>query len=138
MNDQHDPVARLVAAAASDPPGSLRARTLARAAEAWPHPAPPDAWRRVWESRPLRLAWAVATLALAVANLALPTGPSRRHPVAATGVETERTAARELRDEVALPRLKPEYAATDVNPTRLAPRREPRRGPASPAKENPS
>ena len=128
MSQQHDPTELLRAAASSsEPPASLRARTLARAAEAWAPPAVPDFWRQIWESRPLRLAWATATVALVVANLALPSRASLQARFAQPSEAAQAEARRELREIVWLPRLRMEYAVADtaVRP-RLLPESKPR------------
>ncbi len=133
MSRKPDPdTSPLVAAADSEPPALLRARTLARAAEAWAEPARPDPWRRVWESRPLRLAWATAVVALVAANLALPSRPSATGPAVRGDALTQAAADRELREVVALPRLKPEYADAG-SPARPSARSE-----ALPSKSQPS
>lgn len=91
-----------------DPPAELRGRVLALAREALAEPAAPDVWTRIWESRPLRIAWAVAAALLVLANV----GVSVRRPSSAavvsrsaarTGTEAEKQATRELSALVALP-----------------------------------
>ena len=53
------------------PPPELERRVVMRAAAALAEPVETDPWRRVWQSRPLRLAWATAVLALVVGHLAV-------------------------------------------------------------------
>jgi hypothetical protein len=139
MSQSHDPTESLLAAASRiEAPASLRARTLARASEAWAQPAPPDLWRQVWESRPLRLAWATAAAALAVANLVLPPRPSLRAPLLQPSVAAQGRASDELREVVSLPRLKAAYAAIDPGGGQpLRPERQ-HLVPNQPSKENPS
>jgi hypothetical protein len=89
------------------PPPELREKVLAPAREALAKEVVPDVWTRIWESRPLRLAWAVAAVLLVIANFGISV---RRHSggavvsrfAAGTGAESEREAARELAALVAL------------------------------------
>ncbi|HQR66777.1 MAG TPA: hypothetical protein PLB02_05235, partial [Thermoanaerobaculia bacterium] len=46
---------------ASGPPPDLREKVLAVAREALAEEAGRDVWTRIWESRPLRVAWAAAS-----------------------------------------------------------------------------
>ncbi|HNX49973.1 MAG TPA: hypothetical protein PLS53_12725 [Thermoanaerobaculaceae bacterium] len=116
MSEPRDPVTPLLSSLApSEPPASLRARTLSRAARVWEQPAPPDRWRQVRESRPLRLAWAAAVVALIVANLTLPSwsgSPAGR----ALPPEVAASAAqdRELQELVELPRLRETLVAIET------------------------
>lgn len=103
----HDPLPGefpLGGLASPGPPAELRERVLARAREALAQEAVPDVWTRIWESRPLRIAWAAAASLLVVANFAV----SARRPPAGmaasrTGAEAEKAAARELANLLALP-----------------------------------
>jgi hypothetical protein len=62
------------------PPSRLRRRTLAAArAAATGAGRAPDVWNRLWASRPVRLAWAVAVVALAIGHLAV-SGRAPRSP----------------------------------------------------------
>ena len=76
-----DPLAGLA------PPGAppeLRARVLAASRAALlAEPEPRDRWKTLWESRPLRLAWAASFLLL-LAGHAVLVHPSRPRPEAAT------------------------------------------------------
>ncbi len=85
------------------PPEDLRGKALALAREALEQEAVRDVWTRIWESRSLRLAWAVAAALLVLANV----GWSVRRPTALeaasrTGSGAEREAARELVTVVAV------------------------------------
>ena len=61
----------------ANPPPGTRDRALAAARAARVHGAKPDdLWARVWRSRPARLAWAAAVVALIVANLVVSVGRS--------------------------------------------------------------
>jgi hypothetical protein len=91
-----------------DPPAEMREKVLAVARRALAREAVPDVWTRIWESRPLRIAWAVAAVLLVIANVGISMRrPSGRAVVsrteARTGAEAEREAARELAAVVALP-----------------------------------
>ncbi|HQT94129.1 MAG: hypothetical protein B7X11_00200 [Acidobacteria bacterium 37-65-4] len=108
MNVERDPVTRLLAAIEEpEPPRGLRGLTLAGAAAAGAREPAVDAWRRLWESRPLRLAWAVAVLVLVGANLALRAGSRARPPaVPAAAALQERAGLKELQAIVDLPRIR--------------------------------
>src|SRR5664280_1421032 len=68
MNVERDPATRLLAAIEEpEPPRGLRGLALAGAAAAGARKPAVDAWRRLWESRPLRLVWAVAVVLLVAA-----------------------------------------------------------------------
>lgn len=92
------------------PDASLRQRTLARARLAHPAPAPADAWRRAWESRPLRLAWGTAVLLLVAAHVFLV--PKRPAPNAnvVRGTDPPGTPGQDVAALLDLPRLRPGYA----------------------------
>lgn len=83
-------------------PAALRERSLTRAMEVWRSPRTADGWRRLWKSRPIRLAWALCVLLLAAANVAVRVG-LRARPSRVS------VAATELDEIVALPRLRSEY-----------------------------
>jgi len=111
MSRPDDPVARLSRHLDQAPPPELRDLALARAERVLRHPAPRDGWRRLWESRPLRLAWSAAVVALIAANVAIrrPQGrpePLREAPRAGLSPEVE--------EAVGLPRLNPLYATMDA------------------------
>jgi hypothetical protein len=60
------------------PPTALRGRVLANARKALALEGARDAWTRIWESRPLRLAWVAVTLLLVVAHVVLTVRPPER------------------------------------------------------------
>jgi hypothetical protein len=73
MNDRHEPQP-FTGFAPPPPPEGLHAATVASARGAMARAPLRDRWREAWESRPLRLAWGAAAVALIVANLTLPVG----------------------------------------------------------------
>lgn len=100
------------------PPPGLRSRVLARAAAALARGPAPDPWRRIWESRPLRLGWALAVLLLAGANLLLPARPGRPAAVASVAPaagDPDLAAAQRL------PRLRAELASAGAGPAVSSP-----------------
>lgn len=114
-----DPLTGLV------PPGAppeLKARVLAASRAALlARPERPDRWNLLWESRPLRLAWA-ASLLLLLAGHAVLVGPDRPRAEAAA-LPLSRSASG-ADDELAaigrLPRLDPDarpVGAGDVEPS---------------------
>lgn len=123
MNDDRNDIARLLAALDEpEPPGALRERTLARAQSSWNRPPVPDSWNRVWHSRPLRLAWAAAVVALVVANAALRSGSQARpRTAAADAASREAAGLAELQAVVELPRIRPEYAGIGAPQGRAIP-----------------
>lgn len=88
------------------PPAWLRDLAIAGATPALARPVPPDPWRRIWESRPARLAWAATVLALVAGNLLLP-APRPMTSAARAGLmrATDALAIAEVRDVAALPRI---------------------------------
>ncbi len=105
-----DPLGRLLAGARPpEPPASLRGRVLARAAAVLAGEEATDPWRRIWESRPLRLAWAASVLLLAGANLLLP--PRRETAVAVTPPSPSDP---DLASAGHLPRLRAAYASVPI------------------------
>ena len=86
------------------PPPDLRARALARADGAWAATSAPDRWRLLWESRPLRLAWAAAVLLLLAGNLAVPDAGSSRHTPLAAANRSDKDP--EIEEVVTLHRLR--------------------------------
>jgi hypothetical protein len=84
-----------------EPPRDLREKVLRGAREALAREAARDAWTRIWESRPLRVAWGLSVVVLVICNVGI--GELRSPRRAAEG-----PAARSARDgngEVALGRL---------------------------------
>lgn len=57
------------------PPAALRGRVLLKARVALAREGVSDVWTRIWEYRPLRVAWAAATLLLVVAHLVITVRP---------------------------------------------------------------
>ncbi len=113
MNDLDDEISKaLTGLEEPEPPSGLRDLALARARAAWGRPAVIDRWRRAWESRPLRLAWAAAVLLLAAANVAVRASavPGSRSR-GTSAASTVRSPGGGLRAVVALPRLRAEYAS---------------------------
>jgi hypothetical protein len=61
-------------------PEDLRRQVLSRARQTPERAARHDMWSRIWENRPVRLAWGTTVLALAVCHFVVPvgdTGPTR-------------------------------------------------------------
>ncbi len=82
------------------PPEGLRLRVLAEVGPVLAR-EPRGRWTRIWESRPLRIAWAAAVVLLAGGHLALSFKPGRRAaPSASTSAELARATA--------LPRVDPQ------------------------------
>jgi hypothetical protein len=132
MSDDHERIARLLAAIEEvEPPRGLRELALARAAAAGAREPAVDAWRRLWESRPLRLAWAVAVVILVAANLTIRTGSRTRPPaVPAAAAAQERAGLKELQAIVELPRIRLHSAGLDTPEWRAA-------GPRTPVPKTP-
>lgn len=84
--DELDRVLRGLVPAPPPPEVRERVLTAARAART-SGPLGRDLWSRIWESRPLRLAWAATVVVLLVANVVLalhrPGGGAATAPVAA-------------------------------------------------------
>ncbi len=115
-----------------EPTSGLRPRALAAAERAWAEPSARDRWRLLWESRPLRLAWAAAVLLLLAGNLAVPGAGSSGHtPLAAANRSDQ---GPEIEETVTLPRLRLENVVDvagsaqsrpgEVLPLRAAPAKE--------------
>lgn len=107
------------------PPGAppeLKARVLTASRAAFlAGPGRPDRWSLLWESRPLRLAWA-ATLLLLLAGHAVLVGPDR--PRAESAAVPLSLSASGADDELVaigrLPRLDPDaqpLGASDLEPS---------------------
>jgi hypothetical protein len=117
------------------PPPALRERVLLRAHSVLARDAATDVWTRLWESRPLRLAWSAATLLLVAAHVALTVRPPARGgrvtaPVAASADPTAELAAvagLAPLNEALLPRL-------DASPE--TPSARPKASPSAPAVRN--
>jgi hypothetical protein len=59
------------------PPEDLRQQVLSRARQAAESGPRRELWARLWESRPVRLAWGASVLALVVCHVAIPVGDAR-------------------------------------------------------------
>ena len=81
-------------------PHALAESVLAAAREALAEEAASTTWDRLWNSRPLRLAWAGSTFVLLLAHVALSVSPGAG---AAVAVAEEREQAGELREILDLP-----------------------------------
>ena len=110
-------------------PAELERRVLSAAAASDRTDPSPTIWDRLWESRPLRVAWGLATLALLLANagLSLPTNAPRSEGDTRTA---DRRQAREVRELLALPQVEisPRAEARFLQTT---PRPEPTEAPDS-------
>ena len=97
------------------PPSDLRRRVLAAARTAASIAAHgPDVWDRLWTSRPARLAWAVAVVALAIGHLAV-SGRAPRSPAEnAVPVATIATDRGELAEVADVGRLTAELPGWEV------------------------
>jgi hypothetical protein len=114
MKDTNDPVDELLRALRpSSAPEELRPRTLGRALRSWDEAPVGNLWQRLWESGPLRLAWATTVIALIAANLGLPA--RGRQATAGAGAATA-MAPGELRDVVELPRVRLSYVGVEAAP----------------------
>jgi hypothetical protein len=108
MKDHDDVTEILSALEEPRAPERLREATLSRALAAWssvgPAPAPPvDPWRRVWESRRLRVAWGVTVLVLVL--VAIVPLPASRIETPSHGSAPAGKPAPELTAELDLPYL---------------------------------
>ena len=90
----------------ASPPPDLRERSLGAATQALGRP-PAEPWTRIWESRPVRLAWAATVAGLLLAHALIPTVP-RPVPAAAQGFSLHhlsQSTEEEIRVIATLPRL---------------------------------
>ena len=88
------------------PPAPLRQRVLRASRAALREMPRPDAWTLLWESRPLRLAWGAATIALLFVHVAIT--PGRRETaerVARTPSRARPDFDREVAAIARLPRI---------------------------------
>lgn len=126
MNDgQKDGEAPFSGLVPPAPPAALRERVLQKAREALAREGGSDVWTRIWECRPLRVAWAAATLLLVAAHLIItvrpPASPRRASEPAVAPVwdpEGELAAVAGLSplNEELLPRLDASAIAPAVRP----------------------
>ncbi len=101
MNDKETLARLLGGLVPPEPPGELHGDVMRAATAALAREAPRDLWTRLWESRPLRLAWAAGVLLLLLANALVPRAASfsgMRGPAPAA-------AADELDSIARLPRI---------------------------------
>jgi hypothetical protein len=71
---KHEPevVERLLAGLSPpEPPPGLQERTLRGARQVLTREAARDVWTRIWESRPLRIAWAVSVVVLVLCHFSI-------------------------------------------------------------------
>jgi hypothetical protein len=108
---RQDPETVLAGFEPPGPPEGLRDRALRRAGDALDRPPAQDRWARIYANRPLRAAWAAAVLVLVVANILLPT--ASRRPRKDWFIERAAGRVSELREVVAVPRLREAYVSVD-------------------------
>jgi hypothetical protein len=106
MSEESGSVEKLLATLRPpEPAPALQESVLSGARAALTREAARDAWTRVWESRPLRIAWAVAVVVLVICHAGI---TELRSASARAGTQTAR-AVREGNGELAaiarLPRL---------------------------------
>lgn len=90
-----------------DPPSELRGKVMAAAVKAMQEERKPDRWTEVWESRPLRVAWAASVSTLILANLFLPPGrPGLSERGAGSMAELAENDENGLAEIANLPRLR--------------------------------
>ncbi len=106
MNERPDRLNELLGQLAPpDPPHDLEAQVLAGAKEALAREAGRDVWTRIWESRPIRLAWAATVLALVICNVGVSVLLSSPRPSSPQAATTGRDGRGELSAVGRLPRL---------------------------------
>jgi hypothetical protein len=90
MNDDRETLEALLGGLVPlEPPRELEGRVLLEAKAALARRPHRDAWSRIWESRPLRLAWAAAVLGLLAANAVLPAAKRDTSATVVTPHETD-------------------------------------------------
>jgi hypothetical protein len=106
MNEESRSVEKLLATLQPPgPPAGLQERVLSGARDALTREAGRDAWTRIWESRPLRIAWVSAVVVLVVFNIGITELRSRRSSDGTQAARAERRANGELAAIGRLPRL---------------------------------
>lgn len=106
MNDETGVVERLLAGLSpAEPPRGLQEQVLRGARQALAREAGRDVWTRLWESRPLRVAWAVSIVVLVACHVGLTELRSGRTPIAAQTARAARGGNGELAAFGGLPRL---------------------------------
>ena len=98
------------------PPDGLRDRALHLAGAALDRPPASDRWARIYASRPLRAAWTAAVFILVVGNVLLPRASRRSNEE--WFVEGAAGRIPELRQVVAVPRLREGYLSIDAAASR--------------------
>jgi hypothetical protein len=106
MKDETGVVERLLAGLAPpEPPPGLQERVLRGARQALAREVGRDAWTRIWESRPLRIAWAVSAGVLVICHIGITEVRSARTPTAGQTARAAREGNGELAAIGRLPRL---------------------------------
>lgn len=88
-----------------EPPRGLEEKTLRGARQALAREAGRDLWTRIWESRPLRVAWAVSAGVLVICHIGITEVRSARTPAAGQTARAVREGNGELAAIGRLPRL---------------------------------
>jgi hypothetical protein len=97
MKDETGVVERLLAGLAPrEPPRGLQEKTLRGARQALAREAGRDVWTRIWESRPLRVAWFVSAGVLVICHIGITELRSGRVPAARLMAESAREGHGEL------------------------------------------
>ena len=99
MRDDADKVEELLAGLRPpEPPSGLEARVLRGAREALAREAGRDIWTRIWESRPLRVAWGISVSAgiLVICHVGITGLRSGRTPAAGQTTRAAREGNGEL------------------------------------------
>jgi len=106
MNEESRSVEKLLATLQPpEPPRGLPERVLRGAREAFVREAVRDIWTRIWESRPLRVAWAVLAGVLVICHISITELRSTRTPARGQTAGAEREGNGELAAIGRLPRL---------------------------------
>jgi hypothetical protein len=106
MNEEPGSVERLLAGLGPPQlPRGLQEKTLRGAREALARAAGPDSWTRIWESRPLRVAWAVSAGMLVICHIGITGLRSARTPPAGQTAQAAREGNGELAAIGRLPRV---------------------------------
>jgi hypothetical protein len=88
-----------------EPPSALKSMVLQATAEALNRPPTPDIWTRIWDSRPLRLAWVATVSVLVAGHLAVTVVQQQPEPPSLTDSSLT-VADPELAEISDLPRLR--------------------------------
>jgi hypothetical protein len=104
--DERGVVERLVAGLAlPEPPRGLQERVLGGARQALAREAGRDVWTRIWESRLLRVAWALSVVVLVICHVGIAELRSGRASAARQAAQSAREGNGELAAFGRLPRL---------------------------------